>query len=71
MSDYYRNITARLGLTVLLAGTLFMFSSCDGQNVENASVSETDQNDNEYAREEKYDEARFIEDLGTVVIHNT
>ena len=33
-------------------------------------VSETDQNDIEYAREEKYDEAIFIEDIDTVVIHD-
>ena len=33
-------------------------------------VSETDQNDIEYAREEKYDEAIFIESTDTVVIHD-
>ena len=33
-------------------------------------VSETDQNDIAYAREEKYDEAIFIEDIDTVVIHD-
>jgi hypothetical protein len=33
-------------------------------------VSEADQNDIEYAREEKYDEAIFIESTDTVVIHD-
>ena len=33
-------------------------------------VSETDQNDIEYAREEKYDEAIFIENNDSVVIHD-
>ena len=32
-------------------------------------VSETDQNDIEYARKEKYDEAIFIENIASVVIH--
>lgn len=32
-------------------------------------VSETDQNDIEYARKEKYDEAIFIENIDSVVIH--
>lgn len=32
-------------------------------------VSETDQNDIEYARKEKYDEAIFIENTDSVVIH--
>ena len=33
-------------------------------------ISEADQNDIEYARENKYDEAIFIEDGNTVVIHD-
>ena len=33
-------------------------------------VSETDQNDIEYARKEKYDEAIFIENIDSVVIHD-
>jgi len=33
-------------------------------------ISETDQNDIEYAREEKYDEAIFIESTDMVVIHD-
>lgn len=33
-------------------------------------ISETDQDDIAYAREQHYDEAIFIEDLNTVVIHD-
>ena len=33
-------------------------------------ISETDQNDIEYAKGEKYDEAIFIEDSNMVVIHD-
>jgi hypothetical protein len=33
-------------------------------------ISETDQNDIEYARKMQYDEAIFIEDSDTVIIHN-
>ena len=33
-------------------------------------VSETEQNDIKYAREEKYDEAIFIENNDSVVIHD-
>ena len=33
-------------------------------------VSETDQNDIEYARKEKFDEAIFIENIDSVVIHD-
>ena len=33
-------------------------------------ISEADQNDIEYARKNKYDEAIFIEDGNTVVIHD-
>ena len=33
-------------------------------------VSETDQNDIKYAREEKYDEAIFIENNDSVVFHD-
>ena len=32
--------------------------------------SETDQDDIAYAREKKYDEAIFIEDANTVIIHD-
>ena len=33
-------------------------------------ISETEQDDIEYAREKKYDEAIFIEESNTVVIHD-
>ena len=33
-------------------------------------ISETDQDDIAYAREQQYDEAIFIEDSNTVVIHD-
>ena len=33
-------------------------------------ISETDQDDVEYARKENYDEAIFIEDSASVVIHD-
>ncbi len=33
-------------------------------------ISETDQDDIAYAREKKYDEAIFIEDSNTVIIHD-
>lgn len=33
-------------------------------------ISEKEQDDIEYAREEQYDEAIFIEDFNTVIIHD-
>lgn len=33
-------------------------------------ISEEEQDDIEYAREEQYDEAIFIEDFNTVIIHD-